>query len=243
MEPVSFDINWANPWYAQEQCPFPRGEHCHTDHAVIRFRSYSIQFIFIWHAGVHEKSVNPIESAISTYTLGSKDAIIFNVGLHIKVEDKYLEQLRLIEMEVSRLLSTSLSTLPSIHFIETTPQHFHSLNGYYIPDINVNYTSCYPMNGTILPTPGYSRFERKNDYKNIYLEQMINKHWADQPKIGLIKTASGLYSQYDAHLGISQGFVSQGGKELADCTHWCHPSGVHNFIHLQLYNFLKKKWN
>ena len=243
---VSFDINWANPWYVQEQCPFAKGAHCHTDRAIVRFRTHDVQFQFIWHAGVHDHSLSPIESAIGSLGLGARDAVIFNVGLHIKTEERYIAQLKLIQGEVSRLLSRpgdQLRALPSINFIETTPQHFHTANGYYIPDINANYTSCYPMDGTIHPTPAYSKFERTTDYKNVYLREMIREHWGGNPRVGLISTAAGLFSQYDAHLMLSQAFLSQGGKELADCTHWCHPSGVHNYLHLQLFNYFRAQWN
>ena len=72
---------------------------------------------------------------------------------------------------------------------------------------------------------------KTNDWRNIYANSAFMNS-----QVKLVRIADALYSQYDSHPGASGLLLLE---ESSDCTHWCYPSGVFQFILRKLYNTMR----
>ena len=164
--------------------------------------------------------VEHISTTFADMRLTTRDIFIFNIGLHYNDKSAYESVLRKALDTISTVNRTR--SLPKMFFLQTTPQHFATDNGYFNPQLS-------SKNCTIKSSPGQMK---NGDWRNIALDNTISK-WRDFGSIRnahVIRIANALYSQYDAHID----------RNGSDCTHFCIPSAVFPFIHRTLFNDIRQ---
>ncbi len=130
----------------------------------------------------------------------------------------------------------NLTHAPNMFWMETTPQHYGTSNGYYAKVNAVSEHTCSPIYNPKLP--GDLERIRSLDWRNRLAEKHLEP-LIQRKKMSIIPIANDLYSQYDAHLvGTSselQHLVGHGG---IDCTHFCFPGNVNRYMVLKMYNVM-----
>ena len=150
--------------------------------------------------------------------LTENDVVIFNAGVHYHDPNNYREVLNSLKDGIHQQ-----SHFPFLMFLESTPQHFYSLespNGYYRTEL--------PKKGVCSPYPDLMEVA-KLDWRNTIANEVLS-----DSNITILQVAETLYSQYDAHLGKANWIHDSN----SDCTHFCPSSHVFRFIMRKIYNVL-----
>jgi hypothetical protein len=158
----------------------------------------------------------------------SRTAYIFNFGLHINEPEAYSRQLQAFLKDFSYYNHTDF---PRIYFLETTPQHFGGSNGYYQKGL---------ADELLRENKGCVKNNRSDedmaylDWRNRLLAEHLNETVQRDYNMRIIKIAKGMYSQHDAHVGPTRNW----DVATVDCTHFCFPAGVFDYITRQMFNRL-----
>eukprot|EP01038_Epipyxis_sp_PR26KG_P011254 gene11254-15100_t len=224
-------------------CPFGK-VHCRPAFGTLRFHESNISIIGV---GMDKYSKSHFFNTILYHRLSSEDIVITNLGLHMNTQSELDLQLNALFSDLTAATNCTQHSFPHIFFLETTPQHFNSSNGYY--DKNEGFIHCPPLQAN------YFNQRQNLDWRNIIAKKYIDKYNEQvmSPKVcastetsirdnhhdqvTLIPIAVPLYSQYDAHID-SFTYSSWG---FTDCTHWSIPSGVFDFIHSMIYHTIHDK--
>ena len=120
--------------------------------------------------------------------LKENDIVIINAGAHYHDKVIYKNLLLTIKEGFDKE-----DNLPSLFFLESTPSHFYSPSnpsGYWNTDYIRSNSNCTP-------------FENLNDAKSSdWRNNIADEVFRDSSKFTIIRIADGLYSQFDAHMGI-----------------------------------------
>lgn len=227
-EVVSF-ANWDMPLSSNPaaervirySCPFGK-ENCRILQGILvtgsaKFPEYNAEIQLGWHNLYHTGVLQEIKEKLH---YSSNDIIIANFGVHYNFgeEQKFLLNLNEFASDLSGLRESS--NTPSVFFMQSFPQHFPGVthrNGYYYRAEAAEW--CAPIaNGDLTYAAEY-------DWRNNYAHQILGD------KLPIIKIADAMYSQHDAHIGPNLNDL-----KIADCMHYCEPSGVFHYIHRMIYN-------
>ena len=111
---------------------------------------------------------------------------------------------------------------PMFFIAETTPQHYHTANGYFPADRETRLHGCTPL-------PTDRNTSMGDDWRNDILHNEFSS-LIKQGQVTIIPMVKGLQSQYDAHAG-----------DDVDCTHWCYPSGIQKYWHQMYFNAIERR--
>jgi hypothetical protein len=158
----------------------------------------------------------------------SRTAYFYNFGLHINESSVYS---RLLQWLVKDLSHFNRTAFPRLYFVETSPQHFGGSNGYYhkhlADELLREHRGCVKNNR--------SDEDMANlDWRNRLLAEHLNETVQRDYNVRIIKIAKGMYSQHDAHVGPTRNW----NVASVDCTHFCFPSGVFDYVIRQIFNRL-----
>jgi hypothetical protein len=237
-------------------CPFNQAIHSHLEGGWINFPVVNASII---HLSAFTYDFNALKSMLNSLAmpLTRHDVVIHNFGLHYNEEHEFQIAMNAFVSDISGLLNTVTSSSssdesssidtnlsesedqgshlnkdqqqhggPHWFFIDTLPQHFSTpLNGYY--SNNMPKPMCQAT------TNFTEKFE--NDWRNRIAEKALsNVH----SKLHYVPMAPALYDQVDAHIGLNLLKFS-----TTDCTHWCYPSNIFRYLHMMVYNLIRKRVN
>lgn len=179
--------------------------------------------------------------AIHELGMTKNDIVLFNIGLHYNNMTAYESDIGAFLESLSVVRAASSDNTPHILFLETTPQHFPTENGYYPSSYATdNIRRCGVARTANTSVADLQAKMRQLDWRNNIVNEFVAKFNAGSPfyhvkpnNLSVVKLAEGLYSQWDTH--IVKGPLS---VPTADCTHYCMPSGVFPYIHQMIYNSL-----
>ena len=193
-----------------EICPFG-SLHCLLHETYCHFENEDIRIThqMMLKFGAADNLYAPIKH----HFLTNDDIVVVNFGIHYNDEVSYKEDLELFREVILSNFSDKGCSKPHILFMQTSPQHFRSSNGYFES----------PEKSTFECVPIPSNF---SDWRNECLDSILSED------VRIIRIAQGLYSEYDTHVGSFQFMPSQ----YADCTHFCYPSAIFSYIHRVIYN-------
>lgn len=282
------DISWTN-FRDKDTYICPKGiEHCF----VIDGHVHVLQTNTTFYAKTMDVfQPHTFQQLLHNLSFTSNDVLIFNNGLHINDEHTYREVLHNVTKSFHQINHTE-DRLHHVFFLETTPQHFGTMNGFYNYFAAFYLNSCVPID-PYFPTDDWkltnitaaissntstssntssasssassSRVKDKTttpkrylkgsnhqeaeevtkwlehvkslDWRNRVAKEAINNYTTSNSRsnnIELVYLAEALYSQFDAHID----HAAMNWVKTVDCTHWCQPSGVLDFIHQAIYNSL-----
>lgn len=236
---TQLSIHWGRMFHCNDiTCPAgDSNEHSLIGNSWAYLPSSNTSFVL---EIVPEYNLKAIQHIYSTHRLTATDLVIMNFGVHYNKQEEfghaigafmrgvvgemYKHQPQPIDMEAGADGSREdqaawKSHLPPILYFQTAPQHFGGESGYY-QGKDSNVTNCEPVSARI----------KDIDWRNRILDEHLGTNDSNSP-VHLVRTADALYSQYDAHVA-SNPYPS----EPMDCTHWCFPSGIFNYLQLMLYN-------
>lgn len=231
--PIRSEVNWLHykggtndikhHIYNNITCPYGRKEHCHyiqgSNTARATIDTINSTLYFGWFE-LYDKG--HLDRICQEFQMGPNDIIIFNFGVH------YNNVGRLTKSHYEEHLQTFADDAKSnnqktrLFFIESLPQHFTRVNkelanGYFFgPEAA---TWCDPI--------GSDELAASRDWRNRLAEQYLSN------VVPIIQVATALYSQYDAHLSGDSSLVH---FDPGDCTHYCAPSGIFQYIFTMIYN-------
>lgn len=160
------------------------------------------------------------------------DIVIFSIGLHYNLKEPFIKALDEFFHDLKAFMTKYRDI--QFYYMESTPQHFPTPSGYKAlgPDM---YTVCQKIENQTFSSHD-SVLMSKLDWRNHYLEQNLRLFKEQNPALSdslhLLRIAGPLYSRGDAHMVRSPLFP----MFKLDCTHWCSPSGVLDFISREIYN-------
>ena len=211
-------------------CPFGP-LHCHILDSGGRafFPAYnaSIEFLWLYSYANNGTDARPstfknLDREIGTRGFVSSDFVIINFGLWTSQRDSYEMQVQNFAVEVTSLLRNKKT--PNIVWQESFPQHFNTTqiagNGYY-DDSAVGTKCCIPVG------PSFHEVDWRNRVADSHLSKLLP----------FIRIAQVLSTQHDAHIDKDSKLVS---FNLPDCTHYCAPSGVFEFIKFKIHKAIRK---
>jgi hypothetical protein len=161
----------------------------------------------------------------------SRTAFIFNFGLHINSPAEYSSMLKWF---VNDLSYKNHTTRPKMYFLETSPQHYGGQNGYFDGGLASELLKEQKHHGGCAPNDRSDDDMEYLDWRNRLLKEHLNETIQRKYNIRIIELAKDMYSQYDAHIGR----VSRWNAMLMDCTHYCFPSGIFDYVIRKIYNKL-----
>lgn len=197
----------------------------------------------VYYAQVPKYSENVLTNTIQRQQLRPTDAVIFNFGLHYnedflnwtEPEDDASAYDTMWDSLVLELSKTSFPVV-QLFFVETTPQHFPTENGYFVnllkhPRIPSSTTRMYT--GCEMPDKKYAMM---HDWRN----QIARRHLERYKHIRIVAIHDALLDQWDSHIfpGPEKERLSRDTWYEFDCTHYCFPSGALDYIAKMLYNAL-----
>lgn len=206
-------------------CPFHE-RHCHIIEAVINFPRFNATLISDgMHLHIYDKHV--FASRLLFHNFFSADNIIVaNIGAWYNTKEEYTAALNDMLQDIGHYKKMN-SNFPKILFVQTLPQHFPEDDGFYVVGHDQKYNmikSCKNRENLTLA--------KSQDWRNNIAELLIRNSYNDSA-VEILYVANALYSEADSHIG-TYNFKYIG----LDCTHWCFPSGVFNYLIRVLYNTL-----
>ena len=214
-------LSWAGNLRNKEFSCIDHKKHCKLSSGTAVIRSANLTISYYETYGYDSRNFKPSISKMAT-----DDIIIWNVGLHSNSFEDLRSNLEPLFVDIVGLMTSMLA--PHLLFLETFPQHFHPTseisNGYFWwPNESVKFNHCAPI-----LNPSWHQF----DWRNRVVEDLARKY---NVRNVIIPIADGLHLQWDAHVEYST--VANNPNQI-DCTHFCYPSGIFNFVLLKIYNFL-----
>jgi hypothetical protein len=177
--------------------------------------------------------------------LNKHDIVIHSFGLHYNDEAAYEATMTAFASDVVGMINNAslVGDLPvasesHVHqqheqqhggphwfFIDALPQHFPTPNGYF--------SKFMPRAGCEATVNFTDKFI--NDWRNRIADKILGNNNIHH-KLHYVPMAPPLYSQIDAHIiNTIKPFTP------SDCTHWCYPSNIYKYIHLVIFNMLRKR--
>eukprot|EP00981_Chlorochromonas_danica_P003678 scaffold681_cov173-Ochromonas_danica.AAC.41 len=223
-------------------CPKPgTKEHSQTLNGWFYIPAYKATFAYERQS---QLSASIFKTAYKNYHLTPQDIVVTNLAAHYNVEEKMEKDVEKFAQELLKNFydydNTTVSNtsdplqrgsvrwkerLPPILYFEASPQHFHGVNGYY-----GQYTSEYKQERRCQEVKDPVA-RREADWRNRILERYLSFGQDCHSPIHLVRIAESLISQHDAHVEIVPFHHTP-----FDCTHWCFPSGIFNYLATMLYN-------
>ena len=164
---LTLDYEWVE-WKTDSGVCLYGSEHCHIqlrDPYDIVAESRSHDFALFYKVS-HNRRERFFDT-LKVMRFEASDILIFNFGLCDNVEKPYehllsslLEELKLIKLNESVVL-------PSLFFLESTPQHFRTPTGYYNSSADEEFP-CTPMADIASA--------RQNDWRNLHAHTILGGH-------------------------------------------------------------------
>ncbi len=227
----TYDMDFHKLWGSQcneINCPFGQGKHSHLLGGWINFPLVNASIVQVGQYNFNYQEVSGHLKRI-TIPLTKHDIVIYNFGIHYNNEDEFKYAIKDLKADFPNLLATfseDRNNQPQWFFLGTTPQHFDTpKTGYYKQETkDYHKTYCDPFANET------ETFEA--DWRNRMAEKaLVGFH----DHLHYIPMARGMYSQYDVHVGLEPLPYAP-----IDCTHWCYPSNIFKYVHMIIYNALKK---
>lgn len=209
--PVTFHPTWSSlKRWRNYECPFGQ-QHCHLSRGIVTIKLANVTIKYFEDYGY---SKSGFEANLKTNMLGPNDIVFFNYGLHSSDNISYLQSIESFFSDIG-LRRQQSSDVPHVLFLETLPQHFGGENGEYDKEKLKNITTCLPVKDYIKA--------HANDHRNRAVERIAANYNFSHLVVPL---ADGLRSRYDSHVEKNQ----LNNFDGPDCSHYCFPSSVFNFI-------------
>ena len=185
-------------------------------HFIVKFHGARLRLIF-YEMYMYD-GINAFYHTTEPHRLDADDTIVFNFGIHYNEIDQFREHMQKVSRDI-RILDTRKHPFPrKIMFMQSVPNHFNSRNGYWLSDNTSQHCNPYKNMTEAIAL----------DWRNLIAEE----EFANHSRIGFIRIAEALYSQWDTHVELDS------NKTSIDCTHFCANPGLFNYMFRMLYNAL-----
>eukprot|EP01040_Poterioochromonas_malhamensis_P015143 gene15143-16904_t len=209
---AKYNLTWKDfsNLFGPDDCPVAK--HCHLLSSSVYYPHYNTTITLHMEYGHRSFLVY-----YNRLQLTAKDIVIFNRGLHVREAERMQGEVRSLFDEY---LNMPESHQPMLIWRETSPQHFHSPNGYF--------------NWSIIKHPCHRYYNATKAYLEDYRNRFVDDLFTPYRHVPIMRVWNVSSLASDQHVYLQNRTDERG----YDCTHFCENSGVFYYWREILYNIL-----